>query len=112
MKLQIDDEIEKHADLLQEIQGNTTDFNVVVARRRRDFTGDFFRHLNILSDTYDSLEDRDGEPPLNFPQSFKMLVFVYVDYLRTANLGNINSIKMRTLSFPVRPRFLIVIKHL
>lgn len=56
----IDDEIEKHADLLTEIRDNPLDFNAVVARRRKDFTGEFFRHLNILSDTHDSLEDRDA----------------------------------------------------
>ncbi|KAJ6816239.1 uncharacterized protein M6B38_331455 [Iris pallida] len=56
----IDDEIEKHADLLTEIRDNPLDFNAVIARRRKDFTGEFFRHLNILSDTHDSLEDRDA----------------------------------------------------
>lgn len=56
----IDDEIEKHTNLLQEIQENPMDFNAVVARRRKDFTGEFFRHLHVLSDTYDNLEDRDA----------------------------------------------------
>ncbi|XP_058069511.1 uncharacterized protein At4g37920 isoform X2 [Magnolia sinica] len=56
----IDDEIERHTDLLKEIQENPTDINAVVARRRDDFTGEFFRHLNVLSETYDSLEDRDA----------------------------------------------------
>ncbi|PIN04968.1 hypothetical protein CDL12_22495 [Handroanthus impetiginosus] len=56
----IDDEMEKHAELLKEIQDNPTDINAIVAKRRRDFTGDFFRHLTLLSETYDSLEDRDA----------------------------------------------------
>ncbi|KAL5988405.1 hypothetical protein ACLOJK_036169 [Asimina triloba] len=55
----IDDEIESHTNLLKEIQENPTDLNAVVAKRRKDFTGEFFRHLNILSETYDSQEDRD-----------------------------------------------------
>ncbi|XP_020250539.1 uncharacterized protein At4g37920, chloroplastic isoform X2 [Asparagus officinalis] len=56
----IDDEIEKHTNLLQEIQDNPTDLNAVVARRRKDFTAEFFRHLNVLADAYDQLEDKDA----------------------------------------------------
>ncbi|PIA51907.1 hypothetical protein AQUCO_01000047v1 [Aquilegia coerulea] len=56
----IDNEMEKHADLLKEIEENPTDINAVVARRRKDFTREFFRHLTLLSETYDSLEDRDA----------------------------------------------------
>ncbi|KAL0308209.1 UNVERIFIED_CONTAM: hypothetical protein Sangu_2987700 [Sesamum angustifolium] len=56
----IDDEMENHAELLKEIQDNPMDINAIVAKRRGDFTGDFFRHLTLLSETYDSLEDRDA----------------------------------------------------
>ncbi|PKA58658.1 Uncharacterized protein AXF42_Ash008945 [Apostasia shenzhenica] len=56
----IDDEVEKHIDLLKEIQDTPMDLNAVVARRRQDFTGEFFRFLNELSDTYDSLDERDA----------------------------------------------------
>ncbi|KAI4328101.1 hypothetical protein L6164_020486 [Bauhinia variegata] len=55
----IDDEMERHNELLKEIQDNPTDINATVARRRKDFTGEFFRYLSLLSDTFDSLEDRD-----------------------------------------------------
>lgn len=58
--MQIDDEIEDHMELLKEIQESPLDINAVVARRRKDFTGEFFRHLNVLSDSFDNLEDRDG----------------------------------------------------
>lgn len=58
--LQIDDEMERHSDLLKEIKDNPTDINAVVARRRKDFTGDFFRYLILFSESNDSLEDRDG----------------------------------------------------
>ncbi|WOK95232.1 hypothetical protein Cni_G03939 [Canna indica] len=56
----IDDEIENHMELLKEIQENPLDINAIVAKRRKDFTGDFFRHLNLLQDALDSLDDRDG----------------------------------------------------
>jgi len=58
--LQIDDEMEGHCELLKEIQDSPTDINAIVARRRRDFTGEFFHYLSLISETYDSLEDRDG----------------------------------------------------
>ncbi|PNY17970.1 hypothetical protein L195_g014727, partial [Trifolium pratense] len=58
--LQIDDEMEGHYELLKEIQDFPTDINAIVARRRKDFTGEFFRYLSLIADTNDSLEDRDG----------------------------------------------------
>lgn len=58
--MQIDDEMERHAELLKEIEDSPTDINAIVARRRKDFTGEFFRHITLLSEVYDSLEDRDG----------------------------------------------------
>lgn len=58
--MQIDDEMESHYELLKEIQDSPTDINAVVARRRKDFTGEFFRYLSLVSETHDSLEDCDG----------------------------------------------------
>ncbi|XP_043711340.1 uncharacterized protein At4g37920 isoform X2 [Telopea speciosissima] len=55
----IDDEMERHTELLKEVQQSPTDINAVIARRRNDFTGEFFRHLTLISETYDSLDDRD-----------------------------------------------------
>jgi len=52
--------MEKHNDLLKEIQENPTDINAIAAKRRRDFTGEFFRYVTLLSETLDGLEDRDG----------------------------------------------------
>lgn len=48
-------------DLFKEVQENPLDIDAVVARRRKDFTGDFFQHLNMLADTHRSLEKQDGE---------------------------------------------------
>ncbi|ESR39450.1 hypothetical protein KPL70_019937 [Citrus sinensis] len=56
----IDDEMESHYELLKEIQDSPTDINAVVARRRKDFTGEFFRYLSLVSETHDSLEDCDA----------------------------------------------------
>lgn len=58
--LQIDDEMERHSELLKEVQNNPTDVNAIVTRRRKDFTDEFFCYLTLLSETDDSLEGRDG----------------------------------------------------
>lgn len=55
----VDDEIEMNSRLLKEIQDNPLDLNAIVARRRKDFTGEFFCYLNVLSEVYDYPEDRD-----------------------------------------------------
>uniref|UniRef100_A0A2N9IGV7 Uncharacterized protein n=1 Tax=Fagus sylvatica TaxID=28930 RepID=A0A2N9IGV7_FAGSY len=62
----IDDEMEGHSELLKEIQDSPTDINAIVARRRKDFTGEFFRYLTLLSETYDSLEDHDDVAQAKF----------------------------------------------
>ncbi|KAG6530278.1 uncharacterized protein At4g37920-like [Zingiber officinale] len=56
----IDHEVDNHMELLKEIQENPLDINAIVAQRRNEFTSDFFHHLNILQESLDSLEDRDG----------------------------------------------------
>lgn len=53
--------MERHTELLKEIEDNPTDINAIVAKRRRDFDGEFFRHLKFLQQTYEGLEDRDGK---------------------------------------------------
>lgn len=53
--------MERHTELLKDIQDSPTELNAIVAKRRKDFTDEFFRHLTLLSETYDSLEDRDGK---------------------------------------------------
>lgn len=60
MTVQVDEEMERHSELLREVQDSPTDIGAVVARRRKDFTGEFFSYLTTLSEMYDSLEDRDG----------------------------------------------------
>lgn len=59
--MQIDEEMERNAELLKELQDNPTDINAIVTKRRKDFTGEFFRYLTLLSETFDGLEDRDGK---------------------------------------------------
>uniref|UniRef100_A0A0E0LTQ3 Uncharacterized protein n=1 Tax=Oryza punctata TaxID=4537 RepID=A0A0E0LTQ3_ORYPU len=56
----IDNEIEKHMELFTLLRENPTDINAIVARRRKDFTGGFFQHLNFLVNAYNGLDERDA----------------------------------------------------
>jgi hypothetical protein len=47
-------------ELFTELRENPTDINAVVARRRKDFTGEFFCNLNYLVNAYNGLDERDG----------------------------------------------------
>jgi hypothetical protein len=70
---QVDDDMQQHDQLLAVIEENPSEMDRIVAHRRQDFTGDFFKHLNILCDAcYENLDRRDGmvnslyfSPPLS-----------------------------------------------
>ncbi|XP_002980392.2 uncharacterized protein At4g37920 [Selaginella moellendorffii] len=55
---EVDDEMIRHDELLEEIEVNETEIDVIVAKRRKDFTSDFFKHLRVLCDANHSNLDR------------------------------------------------------
>ncbi|CAN1317064.1 Uncharacterized protein At4g37920 [Linum perenne] len=111
---QIDDEMEKHTDLLNDIRENPTDLNVIVAKRRKDFTGEFFRHLGLLADTYDSLEDGDGIVLL----TISMLIFVGCLKLLMSNSSQVKEIMYQIYKATksslrsIAPKEIKLLKHL
>ncbi|KAL4577559.1 hypothetical protein LXL04_013668 [Taraxacum kok-saghyz] len=56
----LDDEMERHSELLKQIEDSPMDINAIVTKRRKDFTGEFFRYLTVVQETRDSIEDRDA----------------------------------------------------
>ncbi|KAL2621116.1 hypothetical protein R1flu_001321 [Riccia fluitans] len=57
---QVDDDMMRHDDLLAEVEKNPLNLDIVVAKRRKDFTSDFFQHLHTLCDAnYKNLSRRD-----------------------------------------------------
>lgn len=56
----VDDEMERHSELLKQIEDSPMDINAIVTKRRKDFTGEFFRYLTVVQETHDNLEDRDA----------------------------------------------------
>jgi hypothetical protein len=80
---QVDDDMQQHDQLLAVIEENPSEMDRIVAHRRQDFTGDFFKHLNILCDAcYENLERRDGmENSLYFSPPFKYRMCFYMLWL-------------------------------
>jgi hypothetical protein len=58
---QVDDDMQRHDALLAKIEESPMDLDTIVARHRKDFTGDFFQHLHLLCDaSYENLNRREG----------------------------------------------------
>lgn len=49
---EIDDDVQRHDELLNVIRGAASDISAVVARRRKDFTKEFFMHLHTVAESY------------------------------------------------------------
>ncbi|KAL4197597.1 hypothetical protein AMTRI_Chr04g189060 [Amborella trichopoda] len=49
---EIDDDVQRHDELLGMIRQNPSEINAVVARRRKDFTKEFFEHLHTVAESY------------------------------------------------------------
>jgi hypothetical protein len=70
-------------ELFTELRDNPADINAIVARRRKDFTGEFFRHLNFLVNAYNGLDERDGNYPasvflFNHMSHFTLYYFIHI----------------------------------
>jgi len=57
---EVDDDMQRHDALLAKIEESPMDLDTIVARHRKDFTGDFFQHLHLLCDaSYENLNRRE-----------------------------------------------------
>ena len=61
--LQIDEDVQRHNELLEVIKGSPpSEISDIVARRRKDFTKEFFVHLHTVAESYyDNLTEQNGE---------------------------------------------------
>ncbi|KAL0361539.1 UNVERIFIED_CONTAM: hypothetical protein Sradi_3838400 [Sesamum radiatum] len=50
--IQIDEDIQRHNELLDAIQKSPSEVGQIVARRRKDFTKEFFVHLHTVAESY------------------------------------------------------------
>ncbi|XP_008807310.1 uncharacterized protein At4g37920 [Phoenix dactylifera] len=49
---EIDDDVQRHNELLEAIKEAPSEINTIVARRRKDFTKEFFLHLHTVAQSY------------------------------------------------------------
>nr|GME04804.1 uncharacterized protein At4g37920, chloroplastic [Ipomoea batatas] len=49
---EIDDDVQRHNELLEVIRSSPSEINEIVARRRKDFTKEFFFHVNTVAESY------------------------------------------------------------
>ncbi|KAK9270107.1 hypothetical protein L1049_025681 [Liquidambar formosana] len=49
---EIDEDVQRHDELLEVIRGAPSDISEIVARRRKDFTKEFFVHLHTVAESY------------------------------------------------------------
>ena len=54
--------MQRHNELLEVIRGSPSEISEVVARRRKDFTKEFFVHLHTVAESYyDNPTEQNGE---------------------------------------------------
>ncbi|MBA0720881.1 hypothetical protein Golax_008481 [Gossypium laxum] len=49
---EIDEDVQKHNELLEVIKGSPSEISEIVARRRKDFTKEFFVHIHTVAESY------------------------------------------------------------
>lgn len=49
---EVDDDVQRHNELLEAIRRSPSDVSDIVARRRKDFTKEFFAHLHTVAESY------------------------------------------------------------
>ncbi|XP_062027770.1 uncharacterized protein At4g37920 [Rosa rugosa] len=58
---EIDEDVQRHNELLKVVRGAPSDISDIVARRRKDFTKEFFVHLHTVSESYyENLEEQNA----------------------------------------------------
>ncbi|XP_077249968.1 uncharacterized protein At4g37920 [Tasmannia lanceolata] len=49
---EIDDDVQRHNELLEVVKGAPSEVSAIVARRRKDFTKEFFVHLHTVAESF------------------------------------------------------------
>ncbi|XP_052189659.1 uncharacterized protein At4g37920 [Diospyros lotus] len=63
---EVDEDVQRHNELLELIKGATSDIGDIVARRRKDFTKEFFLHLHTVAESYyDNPTEQNGGTPFD-----------------------------------------------
>lgn len=72
--MQIDEDVQRHNDLLEVIGGDPSGISDIVSKRRKDFTKEFFVHLHTVAESYyENAEKQNGRT------KFHRLLVIYVN---------------------------------
>ncbi|CAH1454080.1 unnamed protein product [Lactuca virosa] len=55
---EVDEDVQRHNELLQVVKNSPSEIGNIVAKRRKDFTKEFFMHLHAVAESY---HDNEGE---------------------------------------------------
>jgi len=59
--VQIDEDVQRHNDLLEVVKQDPSEISEIVSKRRKDFTEEFFIHLHTVAESYyDNKEKQNG----------------------------------------------------
>lgn len=65
--LQVDEDVQRHNELLEVIKGAPAEISDIVSRRRKDFTKEFFVHLHTVTESYfENPTQQNGETGIFF----------------------------------------------
>lgn len=56
---EIDDDVQRHNDLIDVVKSSSSDVTDIVCRRRKDFTKEFFEHLQLVATSHDDVSILD-----------------------------------------------------
>lgn len=74
---QIDDDVQRHDELLELIK-TSNDIGGIVGRRRKDFTREFFEHLHTVTESY---HDNPDEQSGNYDFVYLLNYFFFFGFL-------------------------------
>jgi hypothetical protein len=96
ISFQVDDDVKRHNDLLEVIKRDPSQIKALVARRRKDFTEEFFVHVRDMAQSYyENPGERDGMKCI----AFKCALFSLGLYRGQPNPGYIILVKSTDLSY-------------
>lgn len=102
---QVDDDVQRHNELLETIRRSPSEVGDIVARRRKDFTKEFFVHLHTVAESYyDDPAEQNGKYAscLEFSSYFGLnLLWKFCLVICTKTLFPFCNIYMLEMLFPI-----------
>ncbi|KAL4565970.1 hypothetical protein LXL04_030077 [Taraxacum kok-saghyz] len=89
---EVDEDVQRHNELLQVIKNSPSEIGDIVAKRRKDFTQEFFLHLHLVAESY---HDNETEQNLIAKVGNKCLAAVQAYDTATESIEAINAAELK-----------------